>query len=99
SPDGGRIAYLASRELTPEQEKKEKAKDDAQVVDQDFRYSELWTIDDKTKKATSAVRGDFQVIEARWSPDGSRIAYTAVPTPKADDGSRSDIWIVTLASG
>jgi dipeptidyl aminopeptidase/acylaminoacyl peptidase len=99
SPDGKTIAYLAPRELTPEQEKREKAKDDAQTVDQDFRFAELWSIDVKSKKATSLVRGDWQITEARWSPDGARIAYTVVPTPKADDGSRSDIYLLTVATG
>ena len=56
-------------------------------------------IDRATKKATSAVRGDFQVSDARWSPDGTRIAYVTSPTPKADDGSRSDVFVLTVSSG
>ena len=99
SPDGKRIAFLAPRAPTADEEKREKEKDDAIVVDHDFRMSRLWTIDLATKTAVELVKGDFQIAEARWSPDGTRIALVANPTPKADDGSRSDIHIVTVATG
>ena len=99
SPDGRTIAFLAARAPTAEEEKKEKEKDDAIVVDRDFRMSWLWTIDVATKKAAELVKADFQIGEARWSPDGTRIAFVASPTPKADDGSRTDIHIVTVATG
>ncbi len=99
SPDGKRIAFVAVRPPTAIEEAKEKGKDDAIVVDRDFRMSWLWTIDVATKKTAELAKGEFQIGEARWSPDGSRIALVATPTPKADDGSRSDIHIVTVATG
>jgi dipeptidyl aminopeptidase/acylaminoacyl peptidase len=99
SPDGKAIAFTAQRELTAEEEKRQKEKDDARVVDQDFRYARLWTIDLAGKKATEVVKGEVHVGDVQWSPDGSRIAYTVTPTPKADDGGRSDIYLLTLASG
>ncbi len=99
SPDGKRIAFLATRAPTADEEKKEKEKDDAIVVDRDFRMSWLWTIDVATKKAAELVKGEFQVGDPQWSPDGTRIAFTTTPTPRADDGSRSDIHIVTVATG
>ena len=99
SPDGRRIAFLATRASTADEEKKEKEKDDAIVVDRDFRMSWLWTIDLATKKAAELVKGEFQVGDPQWSPDGTRIAFTTTPTPRADDGSRSDIHIVTVATG
>ena len=37
--------------------------------------------------------------DPQWSPDGARITYTTRPAPKADDGSLSDVWIMTIASG
>lgn len=93
SPDSARIAYVAQVPLTDEEEKKKKDKDDAQVIDRDFRFSHLWTIEVESKKASAVVKADLVVADPQWSPDGKRIAYVATPTPRADDGSLSDIYI------
>jgi dipeptidyl aminopeptidase/acylaminoacyl peptidase len=99
SPDGRRIAFVASRELTAEEEKREKEKDDAQVIDKNHRYSSLWIIDLESKKTAELVKTDDVPSDPQWSPDGRSIAYVTVPTPKADDGGLADIWIVDVSSG
>jgi dipeptidyl aminopeptidase/acylaminoacyl peptidase len=99
SPDGKRIAYLAPREPTADEEKRTKEKDDGFVVDQGYKFSHLWIIDIDTKKATEAVKGEFQISDPRWSPDGNRIAYVTNPTPKPDDGPLADIFVLDVASG
>src|SRR5262245_15735282 len=45
SPDGNRIAFVAGRNPTPDEEKKEKEKDDAIVVDRNFVPGRLWIFD------------------------------------------------------
>lgn len=99
SPDGSRIAYVAAQELTPEEEKRQKDKDDAQVIDKDYKFARIWVIDVKSKKASEMVKGDFTASDPQWSPDGRSIAFVANPTPKADDGSRSDIWVLDMSGG
>ncbi|MEZ4589157.1 MAG: hypothetical protein R2909_22515 [Gemmatimonadales bacterium] len=99
APDGRTIAYRASRELTADEERRQKEKDDPNVVDADFRYSQVWTIDVASKKSEQVVKADYHVTDIQWSPDGTKLAYTANPTTKADDGSRSDIYVLTLAGG
>lgn len=99
SPDGRHIAYVAQQDMTPDEEKKQKDRDDAIVVDKDFRFSRIWLIDVQTKKARELVKSDYVANDPQWSPDGKHIAYTIVPTPKADDGSFSDIWIIDVESG
>jgi dipeptidyl aminopeptidase/acylaminoacyl peptidase len=99
SPDGSKIAYVAQREQTPEEERRVKEKDDAQEVDKNFRMTRIWVYDVAAKKATEIVKDELQVGDVQWSPDGSRLAYTATLTPKADDGSRADIYIVPAAGG
>src|ERR1700676_5767417 len=42
SPDSKCIAYVAQVPLSGAEEKKQKDKDDARVVDRDYRYSHLW---------------------------------------------------------
>jgi dipeptidyl aminopeptidase/acylaminoacyl peptidase len=96
SPDGRRIAYVARQEPTAEEEKKQKDKDDAIVVDKDFKFSRIWVIDVETKKATELVKSDYQASDPQWSPDGRSIAYTVTPSPRPDDGSLSDIYIVDV---
>lgn len=93
SPDSKRIAYVAQVPLTEAEEKKQKDKDDAQVVDANFRFSHLWTIDVESKKATEIVKADLVLSDPQFSPDGKQLSYAAHPTPRADDGSRSDIYI------
>ena len=99
SPDNSRIAYVAQQEPTADEEKKQKEKDDPQVFDKNFKFSRIWVIDVKTKKASEVVKSDYVATDPQWSPDGRSMAYTSVPTPKADDGSLSDIWIVEIESG
>lgn len=99
APDGQRLAYVAPRDLTPDEERKQKEKDDAQVVDKGFQFTRLMVIDRTTRKAEEKVAGEFQVQDPQWSPDGAHIAYVTAPTPKADDGRYSDIYVVDLAGG
>ncbi|MGH9937043.1 MAG: hypothetical protein ACREAM_12400, partial [Blastocatellia bacterium] len=103
SQDSKRIAYVAQRPLTEAEEKKQKDKDDAQVVDSGFRFTHLWVIDvnstasatgsGERAKASEIVKNDWVVSDPQFSPDGKRLSFTAHPTPKADDGSLGDIYI------
>ncbi|MGH9849854.1 MAG: prolyl oligopeptidase family serine peptidase [Blastocatellia bacterium] len=100
SPDSKRIAYVAQRPLTEAEEKKQKDKDDALVIDANFRFSHLWVIDasstasgSERAKATEIVKNDWVVSDPQFSPDGKRLSFTVNPTPKADDGQMSDIYI------
>src|SRR6185369_6937309 len=56
APVGNRIAYVAQQEPTPDEEKRQKEKDDAQVIDKNFKFSRIWVIDVDTKKANELVR-------------------------------------------
>ncbi|GLC24247.1 S9 family peptidase [Roseisolibacter agri] len=94
SPDGRRIAYVAARTPTADEERRQKAKDDAIVVDSLFPHTRLWILDVAERKARELVQGDFSVGDPQWSPDGRQLAYVVTPTPKADDGSKSDVWVV-----
>src|SRR5215471_4072658 len=77
SPDGATIAFVTCD--TPrdkaEREKRKKDKFDTIVVDSDFTYSHLWTINVETRVKKRLTEGDFTVSDPQWSPDGASIAF------------------------
>ena len=98
SPDGKRIAYLATDSLTRDAEAKARRRDDPKVFEGDFRLSHIWVIDLTTKQATKVTSGAFTVRGApSWSPDGTRLAYDATPTTLIRD-ERRDAYVVEIAS-
>jgi dipeptidyl aminopeptidase/acylaminoacyl peptidase len=99
SPDGKSIAFIADPEPTPEEEKKIKEKDDAVVVDTNYKFSRLWVLDVATRKARLLGAGELTISDPQWSPDGTQLAFTTNPTPRADDGSLTDIWMIRVAGG
>ncbi|HEY5492100.1 MAG TPA: S9 family peptidase [Gemmatimonadaceae bacterium] len=98
SPDGKRMAYLTSDTLTRDAEAKAKRRDDPRVYEGDFRLNHLWVIDVASRKAVKLTSGEFTVRGApSWSPDGTRLAFDASPTPMIRD-YRRDAYIADVAS-
>lgn len=94
SNDSKRIAYIAQAPLSDTEEKKQKDKDDAIVIDEGFRFSRLWTIEIPSRASKEIVKENLVLSDPQFSPDGSTISFTSNPTTKADDGSLSDIYLV-----
>ncbi len=104
SPDGAALAFTMSDPPTPEEERDLKAKNDARVVDADFKMNHLWVIPaaegaNSTREARRLTKGAFTVGDWAWAPDGKAIVFDHTPTPSADDWPRSDISIAEVASG
>jgi len=99
APDGRRIAYLAPRAPTAEEERRVKARDDAIVVDTNYAFPRVHILDVAARAVRELPLGDVAAGDIDWSPDSRQLAVTVSPTPRADDGSRSDIWIVRADSG
>jgi dipeptidyl aminopeptidase/acylaminoacyl peptidase len=99
SPDGKSIAFIADQEPTPAEEKRIKEKDDAIVVDTNYKFNRLWVLDVATRTTRMLTTGDVVASDPQWSPDGTRIAYATNPTPRADDQSLTDIWVIPVAGG
>ena len=99
SPDGKTLLLVATAAPDAEVEKRDKLKDDAVVVDHDFKMAQLWTWNIATGDEMQITKGDFTVSDSHWSPDGSHIAFTTNPTPLLDDISSETAWVLDVGSG
>jgi dipeptidyl aminopeptidase/acylaminoacyl peptidase len=99
SPDGKQLLLSAADQPAKDEEDRKKVKDDTMVIDHDIKMTHLWTWNVDTKAEKRLTEGDFTVSDPQWSPDGTRITYTTRPSPKADDGSLSDVWVMTATGG
>ena len=105
SKDGKQIAFTASSaESKAEKDRKEKFSE-YEVFEEDFRQNQLWVVD-----VAAAVKGEAPV-EARqitkdpalnvgafaWSPDATRIAFSARRNPMLAFLGSEDLYLVDLA--
>jgi dipeptidyl aminopeptidase/acylaminoacyl peptidase len=99
SPDGKQLLLSATDQPSKDEEDRKKVKDDTMVIDHDIKMTRLWLWNIEKKDEKRLTEGNFTVSDPQWSPDGTRITYTTRPTPRADDGSLSDVWMLTIAGG
>ena len=99
SPDAKTLLLVATVPDSADEEKRKKLKDDAIVVDHDFKMEQLWTWDIATGAEKQITHGDDTVSDPRWSPDGSHITFTTQPTPREDDSSLQTAWVLDVAAG
>jgi len=102
SEDGKTIAYLASEPAPPVSKERKEYLGDFEVVRREYTFSHIWTITvsdafngpvvgkQRTKKK------DFSVDSFSWSPDGSRIAFSATLNPDLIQGSTGDVYVLNL---
>ncbi len=64
----------------------------------DDHDAHLWVVDAATGEARSLVAGPTAEGQPAWSPDGSRIAFTANRRPQPDIDGRSSVYVVDVAS-
>jgi dipeptidyl aminopeptidase/acylaminoacyl peptidase len=103
SPDSKRLAFSAE-DPEPKAMKDRKEKyGDYEVVHADYNMSHLWTLDIPTSETgviSEPMRltkgATFSVGEFTWSPDGTRIAFSAQRDPDLISAETTDIYVVTL---
>ena len=98
SPDGQQIAYLAPDAKTEDEEKKEKDKDDARVVDKDDKRARLWIIDLAKGEPRALTKPGWQVEEVAWMPSGDRVVVKAQEHPELEQFS-DRIFTVQISDG
>ncbi|MGH9728594.1 MAG: S9 family peptidase, partial [Candidatus Acidiferrales bacterium] len=98
SPDGKKIAFVAPDEPTAAEQKKEKDKDDAVVVDHDDKHSRIWIFDMGTKKSRALTAANWEVHEAQWTPHGDGLIVSATDHPESDEDTNR-IFSVNVTDG
>jgi dipeptidyl aminopeptidase/acylaminoacyl peptidase len=98
SPDGKQIAFVAPEAKTDDEEKKEKDKDDAHVVDKDDKPAGLWLLDVDSHKARALISRPWQVGEVEWLPSNDRLIVSATDHPESDEDT-DRIFSVSVADG
>jgi Tol biopolymer transport system component len=98
SPDGKRIAFLAPDAKTEEEEKKEKDKDDAKVVDKDDKHARVWILDVATGETRALTKANWNFDELAWLPAGDRVVVKGTDHPESDEYTER-IFTVQVADG
>jgi dipeptidyl aminopeptidase/acylaminoacyl peptidase len=98
SPDGRQIAFLAPDPKSEGDEKKEKDKDDARVVDRDEKHARLWLIDVESKKSRPVTGPPWQISEIQWTPGSDSLIVTATDRPESDENTNR-IYSVAVRDG
>jgi dipeptidyl aminopeptidase/acylaminoacyl peptidase len=105
SKDGRSIAFTAPvPEAKALKDRKEKY-GDYEVVESDFDQSQLWVVDVAAAARGAAPARALQLTrdprrsvgEFDWSPDSTRIAFAATPSPLLAYRSDSDLYLVARA--
>ena len=100
SRDGRRIAFSASEAEPKYLKDRKEHMGDFEVVRREYRHMHLWTIPvadalEKPAPGKQRTRGtDFSVSSFSWSPDGSKIAFSATVNPDLIQGTTSDIYVL-----
>ncbi len=84
SSDGKQIAFLAPDAKSDAEEKKEKDKDDAHVVDKEDKRARLWILDVATAGTRALTKPGWQVDELAWLPGGEGLVLKATDHPESD---------------
>jgi len=103
APDGKSIAFIASEpEDKASKDRKEKY-GDFEITQQEYTFSHLWLI--AVDPASDAFREPRRLTEGRaytvqgleWSPDSTRIAFTAQRDPDLGSSDTADIYVLAVA--
>jgi dipeptidyl aminopeptidase/acylaminoacyl peptidase len=103
SDDSKSIAYQATEPAPPVSKERKDYLGDFEVVRREYTFNHIWTLSvseafngplvgkQRTKKK------DFSVDSFSWSPDGSKIAFSATINPDLIQGTTADVYLLNLS--
>src|SRR5215472_1781098 len=102
APDSKRIAFsMSDPEPKVMKDRKEKY-GEYSVVHGDYQMTHLWTVEfssggTETAEPKRLTEGDkFSLGDFSWSPDGTRIAFSAQRDPDLISSDTADLYVVTV---
>jgi dipeptidyl aminopeptidase/acylaminoacyl peptidase len=98
SPDGKQIAYLAPDAKSDAEEKKDKDKDDAHIVDKDEKQPRLWLLTLATSEAKALTDSKWEISELAWLTTGDRLVVSATDHPESDQETHG-IFSISVPDG
>jgi dipeptidyl aminopeptidase/acylaminoacyl peptidase len=102
APDSKHLAFSMSDPETKSLKDRKEKYGEYSVVHGDYSMTHLWTIDFSSGNATAPepkrlTEGDqFSVGDFSWSPDGTRIAFSAQKDPDLISGDTADLYVATV---
>lgn len=104
SPHGRRIAFTAADTESKSRKDRKEKYGDFEVVQADYTYTHLWVIDapvevkDKKPEAARLTDGtNYSVGGFSWSPDSTRIAFSAAKDPDISSSATIDIYLLSIS--
>ena len=102
APDSKRIAFSMSDPETKRMKDRKEKYGEYSVVHGDYQMAHLWVVEFSNGSATAAepkrlTEGDkFSVNDFAWSPDGTRIAFSAQRDPDLISIGTEDLYVVNV---
>ncbi len=96
SPDGKNIAYIAPDEETKAQKHRRERYGDFEVVKQDHTMNHVWVQAVNGPAMQMTNNDSYSVTGFSWSPDGKKIAFSAVLDPTPGASGTSDLYLLDL---
>jgi len=104
SSEGRRIAFTAADPETKARKDRKEKYGEFEVVQDDYTFAHLWMIDvpadlkeKKIEPARLTTGSDYSVNAFSWSPDSSRIAFSAAKNPDISMSGTNDVYVLTVA--
>jgi len=100
APDSKRMAISMTDPETKAMKDRKEKYGEYSVVHGDYQMTHLWTVEFSNGSTTAAepkrlTEGDkFSVGDFSWSPDGTRVAFSAQRNPDLISGDTSDLYVV-----
>jgi dipeptidyl aminopeptidase/acylaminoacyl peptidase len=104
SRDGRHIAFTAADPESKARKDRKERYGEFEVVQNDYTFTHLWIIDvpsevkDKKPEPVRLTEGSsLSVGGFSWSPDSTRIAFSAAKDPDLGSSDTSDIYVVSVS--